>query len=274
MKDKVIIGIGCTAAFLLLVAMFGSIYTVDQGERVVVLRAGAVKSVSEPGLHWKAPILDDAVRINVQTQKTVYQMESYSRDQQPATLSISVNYRILPSEVAKIYETYGSLDGAVARLVSPRVSQEAKIVFGRFNAVAAIQERGRLNIEVMNAIEASILAEEGAIAIESVQVEDVKFSGAYEQSIEQRMLAEVEVQRIQQNLEREKVQAEIVETQAQAEANATRMRGQAEADAIAARGQALKDNPNLVELVQAERWNGILPTTMVPSGALPVIGIK
>jgi len=274
MKIYVIAGISGIAAIMLLMVMLGSWYTVDQGERAIVLRAGAVKSVSDPGLHWKAPMLDEAVHMSVQTQKETYSMESYSRDQQPADLSVSVNYRINPADVGKVYENYGSLEGMMLRLITPRVQQESKVVFGRFNAVTAIQDRGRLNIEIMDAIAGSIAREDGRVIIESVQVEGVTFSAAYEDSIEQRMLAEVEVQRIQQNLEREKVQAEIVETQAAAEANATRLRGQAEADAIAARGQALNDNPNLVELVQAERWNGVLPTTMVPSGALPVIGMK
>jgi hypothetical protein len=49
------------------------------------------------------------------------------------------------------------------------------------------------------------------------------------------------------------VQAQITVTQANAKANAVRAR-------------ALGTNPNLVTLVQAERWNGVLPTTMVRLG--------
>ncbi len=82
-----------------------------------------------------------------------------------------------------------------------------------------------------------------------------------------RMLAEVKVQKLRQNAEREKVQADIVVTQAQAKANAVRaaaladaeaikLRGEAEASAIKARGDALRDNPGLVQLTQAERWDG------------------
>jgi len=120
--------------------------------------------------------------------------------------------------------------------------------------------------------------------IESVQVEDIVFSAEYIKSVEQRMQAEVEVQRLRQNLEREKVQADIVVTQANAQANAVRaqaqaqadairLKGEAEADAIKARAAALGDNPNLINLTQAERWDGKLPTTMVPSGALPMMNV-
>jgi regulator of protease activity HflC (stomatin/prohibitin superfamily) len=98
------------------------------------------------------------------------------------------------------------------------------------------------------------------------------------------MLAEVEVQKVRQNAEREKVTAEITVIQAQAEADAqlarataeaeaTRIRGEAEADAIEAKGAALRDNPSLIDLVQAERWNGALPTTMVPGSAVPFMNV-
>ena len=98
------------------------------------------------------------------------------------------------------------------------------------------------------------------------------------------MLAEVEVQRVQQNAERERVQAEIAVIQAQAqaearvaqataEAQAITLTGEAEANAIRARGDALRENPSLIDLVQAERWNGQLPTTMVPGGTVPFMNV-
>jgi regulator of protease activity HflC (stomatin/prohibitin superfamily) len=112
------------------------------------------------------------------------------------------------------------------------------------------------------------------LIVESVQVENIDFSDAYEQSIEQRMLAEVEVQKVQQNAEREKVQAEIAVIQAKAQADAVKLQGDAEAHAINARGKALRDNPALIELVQAEKWDGKLPTTMVPGQTVPFINVK
>jgi uncharacterized membrane protein YqiK len=92
------------------------------------------------------------------------------------------------------------------------------------------------------------------------------------------MLAEVEVQKVRQNAEREKVTAEITVIQAQAEADAqlaraTRIRGEAEASAIKAKAEALKDNAGLIALVQAERWNGALPTTMIPDSTVPFMDV-
>lgn len=256
-------------ALLVVLALFNAWYQIDQGERGVVLRNGALIKVSEPGLGFKIPFIDSVEKISVQSRLAAYQnMATYSRDQQPATMDVSVNYRINPGVVDDVYSDYGNEFAMRDRLITPRVAQEVKTVFGQFNAVSAIQERERLNIEALQAVQDAVGA---MITIESLQIENIDFSNAYEQSIEQRMLAEVEVQRVRQNLERERIQAEIVETQARAEANAIKLRGEAEAAAINARGQALRDNPSLIQLVQAEKWDGVLPTTVLPSNTVPII---
>ena len=254
------------------IILWGSWYTVDQGERGVILRTGAVIGVADPGLNFKIPLIDSVRYLSVQSRKVSYEkIYAYSRDQQPAVLMLSINYRMNPGEVSKIYEDYGSEANVVSRLIDPRANQELKTVFGQFNAVTAIQDRERLNKEVFDAIFKSV---QGPLTVESVQIENIDFSDAYERSIEERMLAEVEVQKVKQNWEREKVQAEIVETKAKAEATAIRLKGEAEAAAINARGKALRDNPALVALVQAEKWDGKLPTTVVPNASLPMLNLK
>jgi hypothetical protein len=38
--------------------------------------------------------------------------------------------------------------------------------------------------------------------------------------------------------------------------------------------EALAQNQNLVNLIQAEKWDGKLPQTMVPGGALPFLQVR
>ena len=271
--------IGITA----LTVIGGSWYTVGEGYRGVALRNGAVIGTSEPGLGFKMPIIDSVVDISVQSQAVLYEnVLTYSRDQQTAGLNLSVNYRFPADQVETIYREYGGEAGVISRLLDRQVYEEVKNVFGKFNAVTAIQERERLAAEVQMAIQKAVI---GPIIVESVQIENIDFSDAYEQSIEARMLAEVEVQKVRQNAEREKVTAEITVIQAQAEADAqlarataeaeaTRIRGEAEASAIKAKAEALKDNAGLIALTQAEKWNGQLPTTMIPGSTVPFMDMK
>ena len=265
------------------VLVFSSMFTVDQGYRGVVLRLGAFERIAPPGLGFKMPLVDKVVMVRVQTNSKVYdRMETYSRDQQLAELRVSVTYRLVPGMVHEVYAQFGSEDGVVSRLIDRRVNELVRTVFGQFNAVEAIQQRSSLNQKVADAVMSVI--DPSIVVIESVQVEDIAFSSAYEQSVEARMMAEVEVQRRTQELEQQRIQAQIVVTQAQgaadakvaeakAQAEATRLAGDAEASAIRAKGEALRDNPELVSLVTAEAWNGVLPTTMLPGGTLPFISV-
>lgn len=271
--------VGVTA----LVILGGSFYTIDQGERGVVLRNGKIVAVSDAGLHFKLPIISEVVTISTQSHAMKYDnVLAYSFDQQTAGMTVSVNYAMPEDQMELIYSQYGGRNGVVSRLLDRQVPNAIKNVFGNYTAVRAIQDREVMVLAIEDAIRASV---KGPIIIESVQVENIDFSDAYEGSVEDRMLAEVEVQRIQQNAEREKVQAEILVIQAeaaaaahvakaQAEATAIRLRGEAEADAITARGKALAANPELVSLVQAERWNGVLPTTMIPNSVVPFLDVN
>jgi regulator of protease activity HflC (stomatin/prohibitin superfamily) len=285
MSTGTIIGVSGTviAALFGLTILGGSWYTVDSGYRGVQIRNGAVTGTAEPGLGFKMPIIDKVVDISVQSQSRQYvDVATYSKDQQTAMLALSVNFRFPADQVETIYTNFGGEEGVLSRLLDRQVYDEVKNVFGKFNAVTAIQERDRLVAEVQTAIQNSVV---GPIIIETVQIENIDFSAAYEDSIEARMLAEVEVQKVKQNAEREKVQAQIVVTQAQAQADAqvaqakaaaeaTRLQGDAEADAIRAKGGALRDNPQLVDLIQAEKWNGTLPTHMVPDATVPFLNVK
>ncbi|WP_337183878.1 hypothetical protein [Shinella sp.] len=62
--------------------------------------------------------------------------------------------------------------------------------------MTAIQERGRLNAEAATAIREGVPS---PVIIDSVQIENIDFSDGSAASIEQRMLAEIEVQRPRRN---------------------------------------------------------------------------
>ncbi len=88
------------------------------------------------------------------------------------------------------------------------------------------------------------------------------------------MLAQVEIQKREENLRTTQVEAEIARTKAEGEANAIRLRGEAEGAAIKARGDALRANADLVQLQAVEKWDGKLPTTMVPGSAMPFLNLQ
>lgn len=280
---KLAAGAGVLFVLILMLA-FSSWFQVDQGERGVVLRNGKLVRVSEPGLDFKTPFIDSVSIVSVRDHTFIFEnLEAYSYDQQPATLRVSVTYRVPAEHVAELYAEYGTISNLQMRVLERKTPDAVKNVFGRYTAVRAIQERQKLGVDVNAAV---LSAMDGApVQIVGVQVEEVGFSKAYEHSIEQRMLAQVQIETTRQQKETAMITAEIQVVKAKAEADARRqqftaeadgirLRGEAEAASIRAKAEALVANTNLVSLNAVEKWDGVLPATQVPGAALPFIGIK
>ena len=276
-------GLGVTS-LVVLGLFFGSWYRVDEGERAVVLTNGSFSEIAGPGLNFKVPFFQTARFFSVRNEVVTFEkMAAYSFDQQTAELRMSINYQILPDQVERVYKEYGSLQGAVDRVINPRVFESMKNVFGQYSAQRAIQERGKLNSDILIALQNSVKS--SGIQILSVQVENIDFSDAYELAVEGAVKAKADVERAksellrveqeaQQKVKQAQAEAEAKELQADADAYATKAAGQATAEAIRERGAALRDNPDLVDLVAAEKWNGQLPTTMVPNSTVPFINMN
>lgn len=265
--------------------MLGSFYTIDQRELGVILRNGAVTGIATPGLNFKLPWIDKVVDVSLENRlwRPKEKLEGYSHDQQAAHYVISVNWQIDPTKVQTVYTSFGGEAGVEARVVTPAVLKHSKIVIGTFTAQTSIRERGKVNTRILEALHDAV--EGTPVQITEVNVEDIKFSAEYEKSINDRMIAEVRVETERQNLNKEKVLAEIVVTKAQAAADskladakavaqAISLQGNAEAEAITVKGKALRDNPAVIELAKADKWNGVLPSTMVPGAATPILNVQ
>lgn len=266
---------------LALFVLFATYFTIDQGERGVILHLGKVVGEAEPGLHFKLPVLTRIQKISVQIQKEAFEktaqidtrLQAYSRDQQPATIAMAVNYHV--TDASAVYAQYGSLENMKSRVINSRAYEQLKTVFGQFDAADAIQKRALLNAEVFSAIRSAV---RGPVVIDSVQIEDITFSTQYETAVELRMQAIVKQQQAEADKQKRIIDADAlayeVKTASDAKAHQITVQGKAEAGAIQARGDALRNNPNLPTLVASEKWNGVLPTTMVPGNALPFLNLK
>ena len=164
------------------------------------------------------------------------------------------------------------------------MNQEVKVVFGQYTAQRAITARGQLNADAAKALNDAI-AYDPIFVIEGVQIEDIEFSKDYHPlGRSPHAGGGRRPATASRNWRKKSIKAEIAVTQAtgrvasvaaeaQAQADATTLRGNAEASAIKAKGDALAANPNLVALIQAERWNGVLPTTLVPGSTVPFLNV-
>jgi regulator of protease activity HflC (stomatin/prohibitin superfamily) len=293
MKFYLSIGAVAVVVIIGLFTIFGSFYTVDPGDEAVVLAFGNPVASEGPGFHLKTPFVNDVRYISMQSHYQDFDEETYSKDQQPAQIKFSVNFHVAPGGAQQVVTEYTTFDKLNERVLRQKGSAVFKNVFGTVDAQTAIQNRAKLNADFLAALQASI--EGSPMVIESVQIKDIKFSPDYEAAIATKQQATVKVQEQQQLLAQEQVKAQIVATTAKgqsdaaiaqatgaaeavklnadAEAHAIQVKGDAQAAVIAQRGRALKDNPGVVALIQAEKWDGKLPVSMPPNSAVPFLSL-
>lgn len=275
MRERIpeaVLGMFSLAVLFVALMVYSGYYTVDQGERAIVMRFGKVKTVAEPGFHLKVPFVDSARSVSVRSTKVSSKFTVYSKDVQGAEVGISVNYALNPGMVKDIYTKYGT--DYETRIVMPQIVAKSKDAFGRHNAVETIQSRDTLAKMILDELQDYF--KDSGIAFQSVQIENIDFSDEYERSVEERMKAEVEVAKVQQNLARERINADMTRARASGEADARLAEAEAkakaitlvsaaEASAIKAKAQALAENPAYVHFVQAEKWDGVSPASPTPS---------
>lgn len=269
--------IGAVVGLVMLVIVFASFYTIDQGERGVIVRNGAITGTADPGLHFKAPFIDSIHEITVRDTAIAYDknfpLETYTFDQQPAKLHLSVTYRVQASAVERVYSEFGKVEGLEQRAIFRRTPEAVKNVFGTYTAPRAIQERAKLSVDILNAVRKAHA--DLPIDIVGVQLEEIDYGQDYEAAVAARMKAEVAIATATQNQKTAQVEADTKVLQAKAEAQATEMRGKAEATAIRAKTDALAaQGKYLVQLEIAQKWNGQMPQQMPPDAAMSFLGMK
>lgn len=271
------------AVFLAVFLFFTAVFTVSETEEALIFHNGKYAYTESPGLHFKLPFFTSVKFIELTVFGNQYELQAYSHDQQPTKLKVSALYRVQKGMGFEVYKRYQSIENMHAATLERYTPNILENQFGKYTAVSAVQNRASLTKEFSDAIKVAM--KDVPLIIESVNIENIDFSPAYEKSVEERMQAEVAVATQKQQAEKEIVSAKIVETQANAQANAQFALAQAEAKAIEAKGRAeaqsmeakakvLRENPGLVEYQKVVQWNGILPTTMVPGSTVPFVNIK
>ena len=277
------------ALILLIAAGSGSFFTVDAGEKAVVLTFGEISRTADPGLHIKIPFVQTVKKFNVRVQKATFGrgegalanqpvLSAYSFDQQIIeSYRLSITWSYDADKIDQVYKYFGTgvSDNIFHTVISPVVQQSTKTILGQYTAVTIVQDRAKLDHSIAQIMEEQL--KEYPVKILSIQLEDVNFSKNYESIIEQTAqkkqeveTARNELQKVQIESQKQVAQAEAenkaIKLQADAEAYRITVQAKAEADAIKLKGDALRNNKELVDLTIAEKWDGSVPQTVVASG--------
>ncbi len=236
---------------------------VGAGERGIVLNFGAVqKLVLAEGLHFRIPVMQEIVVMDVKVQKALTDAEASSADLQDVSSKVALNYHVIPDRANIVYQSIGIQ--FKDRIIDPAILEVVKAVTARYTAEELITKRPA----VSEAIRAALMERLAVynIAVDAFSIVNFSFSKSFTEVIESKQAAEQLALKAKRDLDRIRIEAEQKIAAARAEAESLRL-------------QRANISPDLIELrkIEAnmraiEKWNGILPQ-VTGAGAVPFIGV-
>jgi len=259
-----------------LVVLFGSFGTIATGERGVKTRMNAVVGTVEPGVYFKLPFFEDVHTMDVKTRTINYdrngqegdsaetsQLFGASKDLQDVKIGVVVTYNIDPTKVIDIFSQYKSVDAFEVTVIEPEVRKTVKAISAQFTAEELVTKRAEYGDKV-TAVLTEAFAGKSAI-LTGFSVTNFEFSAEFTRAIESKVTATQNAEAAKNKLEQIKYEAQQTIETAKATAEAQRIQSQS----LAAQG-----GEDYVQLKAIEKWNGILPTQMIPGSTVPFINLN
>jgi regulator of protease activity HflC (stomatin/prohibitin superfamily) len=264
-NNKKTLGAFFIIAIVLSVVVFGSLTIISPQQKGIVIRLGSIKKTIDSGLNLKAPIIDKVVKIDISTVAVKGTELAYSKDSQTVSFEATINYNVDPNMVTGVYKDFKK--DYEARFVLPAVKEAIKVVASGYTAQGIIDNRSKLSSEIRTNLSEQISSK--GFYVSAVTITNIDFDDSYENAIvnkqvqEQQALAQVNITK----QEDEKKKQEILKAEALSEK--TRL----EAIALqSAQGEKLIDKLYAEAALEAsKKWNGVLPTQMIPGQTLPFI---
>lgn len=236
---------------------------VGAGQRGVVLNFGAVQNtVLDEGLHFRLPVMQKIIPVDVKVQKATTTAAAASSDLQEVRSEVAINYHIVPDKANIVYQTVGI--HFKERIIDPAVQEVVKAVTARYTAEELITKRPAVSEAMRLTLTERLIVHN--IAVNAFSIVGFSFSEAFTEAIEAKQTAEQLALKAKRDLDRIKIESEQKIVAAKAEAESLRL-------------QRANISPDLIELRKIEanlraidKWNGILPQ-VTGGGAVPFIGV-
>jgi regulator of protease activity HflC (stomatin/prohibitin superfamily) len=194
-------------ALLLLVVVIvasDSFYSVNTGERGVVLRFGRLVGIAGEGLNAKIPFTDQVQIMSVRDQNLTIRSEVSSSDIQTIAVEVGLVYSLDPSKVDRIYQTYGA--NIEETLIRPTVAEKINAIIAQYPIEAFVEKRteisNRINIAFTEQVAGS------GILVRNLLIVNHDFSDEFNKAIEDKKVAEQGALTAGFTLERMKLEAE------------------------------------------------------------------
>lgn len=229
---------------VVIIVLTGSWFTVGAGEIGVVTRFGEVQRIAESGFNFKLPLVDSVVIMETRIQKEEAKSSAVTKDLQDAEVTLALNYSIDKETALKLYKEVGI--NYKDNIINPVLHESVKAGTAQYTAEGLITSRSEVKEKILEVVKNRL--EGYGIVISDLNITNLNFSAAFNSAIEEKAVAQQQVEKAKQDLEKVKIEAEQKIAKAQAEAEAQRLQQQTLTELM-------------IKKMWIEKWNGELPKT-------------
>lgn len=188
---------------------------------------------------------------------------------------VGISYNILPDKVPLVFEKYRKGVDEITDVYLRNMVRDAIVTHASDKPVESLYGNGKT--ELMTAAEATVRKQVEAIGINVERlywVGSIKLPPTVVAALNAKIEATQKAQQRENEVAQAKAEADKAVEEARGVADSTLLKAKAEAEAIRIRGEALKQNQQLVDLTLAEKWDGKLPVNMYGNSPVPFINVK
>lgn len=257
-RNSNVIKIGLGMGLLFIVFILNPCVIVSPGHKGIVLNLGAVSDkVMDEGVHFRMPLVQSIIEVDVRVLKQETKAEAASKDLQNISTIIALNYHLKPDAVNDLYKTVGLKYESI--IIDPAIQEVLKSVTAKYTAAELITLREQVSTHMKTGIEARV--SKYNLIVDDFSIKDFQFSATFAKAIESKQEAEQLALKAERDLQRIKIEAEQQIATARAEAETLRMKN-------------VSVSPLMIQLNAIDKWDGKLPQYMLGSNSLPFINVK
>ncbi len=276
-----------------------SFYTIESGTVGVISTFGEyAEDEAKPGLHWKIPVVQTVKVVDVKMQTVNYFGRQDAPDEQGVInkpqitvlddknlqigTDLTVQYTPIPEQANEILAVYGR--NYFDKKLNAIIRNIVRDVAGKYQAETIASEREKLGEEIsmrLNLAFSDLPFKLNEVALRNLVLPRIvteKIEQVQQAKQEEQRLAMVEKQAQQEQLiktTQAKTRLIEVTTQAKAQAEKRKIEADAKAYAILKEAEAIAEANKqiaksitavLVEYNTVEKWNGVMPQTVMTGG--------
>lgn len=254
--------LGTVGVAMLLVGLAGPFVEVPAGSVGVVTNFGQVQpGTLQPGLHVITPIIQQVVTVDTRVQPHQFQeIDAASSEYQTVKLTGTMNYHVDGQYASDLYQRVGT--DFASKVIDPAFNDFIKQVVPGYPVDKILAKRDEIRTLAKQQLAANLA--QYHIIVDDIYIANISFSDSFQQAIEQKQVAQQQVQTEQQILEQKRIQAQqvVVAAQGVADAAVVSAKGQAESN----RQIAASLSDQILQYQYIQRLTDKIQVMLVPGG--------